>query len=80
MSRRLNTELKIRSTCVQQTTGNCSIIKNIFHKNNMIIVLESGVAENQIEEIIRVLHDHKFDVHRSAGVQHIVLGAIGRSS
>jgi len=43
----------------------------------MIIVLESGVAENQIEEIIRVLHDHKFDVHRSAGVQHIVLGAIG---
>jgi 3-deoxy-7-phosphoheptulonate synthase len=43
----------------------------------MIVVLESGVAEKQIEEIIRVLHDHKFDVHRSTGVQHIVLGAIG---
>jgi 3-deoxy-7-phosphoheptulonate synthase len=43
----------------------------------MIVVLESGVVEKQIEEIIRVLRDHKFDVHRSAGVQHIVLGAIG---
>ena len=43
----------------------------------MIVVLEFGVAEKQIEEIIRVLHDHKFDVHRSTGVQHIVLGAIG---
>ena len=43
----------------------------------MIVVLESGIAETQIEEIIRVLHDHKFDVHRSTGVQHIVLGAIG---
>jgi 3-deoxy-7-phosphoheptulonate synthase len=43
----------------------------------MIVVLESGIAEKQIEEIIRVLHDHEFDVHRSTGVQHIVLGAIG---
>ncbi len=43
----------------------------------MIVVLESGIAETQIEEIIRVLHDHKFDVHRSTGVQHTVLGAIG---
>jgi phospho-2-dehydro-3-deoxyheptonate aldolase len=43
----------------------------------MIVVLESGIAEEQIEEIISVLHDHKFDVHRSIGVQHIVLGAIG---
>ena len=43
----------------------------------MIVVLESGIAEKQIEEIIRVLHDHKFDVHRSTGVQHTVLGAIG---
>jgi 3-deoxy-7-phosphoheptulonate synthase len=43
----------------------------------MIIVLETGVADKQIEEIIRVLHDHGFDVHRSTGVQHTVLGAIG---
>jgi 3-deoxy-7-phosphoheptulonate synthase len=43
----------------------------------MIVVLESGIAEKQIEEIIRILHDHEFDVHRSTGVQHIVLGAIG---
>jgi len=43
----------------------------------MIVVLETGTAEKQIEEIIRVLHDHGFDVHRSTGVQHTVLGAIG---
>jgi len=43
----------------------------------MIVVLESGIAEKQIEDIIRVLHDHGFDVHRSTGMQHTVLGAIG---
>jgi len=43
----------------------------------MIVVLETGIAEKQIEDIIRVLHDHGFDVHRSTGVQHTVLGAIG---
>ncbi len=43
----------------------------------MVVVLEAGTAEKQIEEIIRVLHDHGFDVHRSTGVQHTVLGAIG---
>jgi len=39
----------------------------------MIVVLETGTTEKQIEEIIRVLHDHGFDVHRSTGVQHTVL-------
>jgi 3-deoxy-7-phosphoheptulonate synthase len=43
----------------------------------MIVVLETGTTEKQIEEIIRILHDHGFDVHRSTGVQHTVLGAIG---
>ncbi len=43
----------------------------------MVVVTEPGVSENQIEEIIRVLHEHGFDVHRSTGVQQTVLGAIG---
>jgi len=43
----------------------------------MIVVLETGTTEKQVEEIIRVLHEHGFDVHRSTGVQHTVLGAIG---
>jgi 3-deoxy-7-phosphoheptulonate synthase len=43
----------------------------------MIIVLEPEIAENQIEEITRVLKDHGFDVHKSTGVQRTVLGAIG---
>jgi 3-deoxy-7-phosphoheptulonate synthase len=43
----------------------------------MVVVLESGTSEKQIEEIIRILHDHGFDVHRSTGIQRTVLGAIG---
>lgn len=43
----------------------------------MVIVTEAGVSEKQIEEIIRILNEHGFDVHRSTGVQHTVLGAIG---
>jgi len=43
----------------------------------MIVVLETGTTEKKIEEIIRILHDHGFDVHRSTGVEHTVLGAIG---
>ena len=43
----------------------------------MVVVTEPGVTEKQIEEIIRVLHEHGFDVHRSTGIQQTVLGAIG---
>jgi 3-deoxy-7-phosphoheptulonate synthase len=43
----------------------------------MVVVLETGATEKQIEEVVRVLRDHGFDIHRSAGVQHTVLGAIG---
>ncbi len=43
----------------------------------MVIILEQGATEKQIEDIIRVLHDHGFDVHRSTGVERTVLGAIG---
>ncbi len=43
----------------------------------MVVVTEPGATEKQIEEIIRVLNEHGFDVHRSTGVQQTVLGAIG---
>ncbi|HLF20737.1 MAG TPA: 3-deoxy-7-phosphoheptulonate synthase [Bacteroidota bacterium] len=43
----------------------------------MVVVTEAGATEKQIENIIKVLHEHGFDVHRSTGVQHTVLGAIG---
>ena len=43
----------------------------------MVVVTEPGIPEKQIEEIIRALHEHGFDVHRSTGVQQTVLGAIG---
>jgi 3-deoxy-7-phosphoheptulonate synthase len=43
----------------------------------MVVVTEPGASEKQVEEIIRVLHEHGFDVHRSTGMQQTVLGAIG---
>lgn len=43
----------------------------------MVVVTEPGATEKQIEEIIRVLNEHGFGVHRSTGVQQTVLGAIG---
>ncbi|MGB2868360.1 MAG: 3-deoxy-7-phosphoheptulonate synthase [Bacteroidota bacterium] len=43
----------------------------------MVIVTEVGATEKQIENIIKVLHEYGFDIHRSTGVQHTVIGAIG---
>ncbi len=43
----------------------------------MVVVIEKGTTEKEIENVIKILHDLGFDVHRSTGVQQTVLGAIG---
>ncbi|MCK9409022.1 MAG: 3-deoxy-7-phosphoheptulonate synthase, partial [Bacteroidetes bacterium] len=43
----------------------------------MVVVVEQKATEQQIEGIIKILHDFGFDVHRSTGVNQTVLGAIG---
>lgn len=43
----------------------------------MVVVMEVGADESQIESIIATLNDHGFDVHRSSGSQRTVLGAVG---
>ena len=43
----------------------------------MIIVLEKGVRDEQVEEIIKQVEDYGFSIHRSTGEEQIVLGAIG---
>lgn len=43
----------------------------------MVVVVEPDATENQIENVIKVLYEHGFDVHRSTGVRQTVLGAIG---
>ena len=43
----------------------------------MVVVMEPGASESQVEEVIDQLNDHGFDVHRSSGVNQTVLGAIG---
>ncbi len=43
----------------------------------MIIVLEKGVRDEQVEKIIKQVEDYGFSIHRSTGEEQIVLGAIG---
>lgn len=43
----------------------------------MIIVMEQGAGEEQIERVIEKLVNLGFSVHRSSGVVHTVLGGVG---
>ena len=43
----------------------------------MVVVLEKNVSDKQIENIIKHLENFGFAVHKSTGVEQIVLGAIG---
>ncbi len=43
----------------------------------MVIVLEKNITEDKIEKIIKHLEEFEFSVHKSTGVEQIVLGAIG---
>jgi len=43
----------------------------------MVVVMDIGAGEAQIEAVIATLNDHGFDVHRSSGSQRTVLGAVG---
>ncbi len=43
----------------------------------MVIVLEKNVNDTQMENVIKHLEDFGFAVHKSTGIEQIVLGAIG---
>jgi 3-deoxy-7-phosphoheptulonate synthase len=43
----------------------------------MVIVMERGASEAQIQRVIETLVGVGYDVHRSTGVDHVVLGAVG---
>ena len=43
----------------------------------MVVVLEKNANDKQIENVIKHLEDFGFAVHKSTGVEQIVLGAIG---
>lgn len=43
----------------------------------VVVVLEKNIDEKLIEDIIKHLEDYGFAVHKSTGVEQIVLGAIG---
>ncbi len=43
----------------------------------MIIVMEQSASEEQVEKVIETLVEVGYDVHRSTGVSHTVLGAVG---
>lgn len=43
----------------------------------MLVVMQAGASEAQIQKIIERLVEDGFDVHRSTGVIHTVLGGVG---
>jgi 3-deoxy-7-phosphoheptulonate synthase len=43
----------------------------------MVIVMEQTASEEQIQKVIEALVEAGYDVHRSSGVTHTVLGAVG---
>ena len=43
----------------------------------MVIVMEQAATEEQIQKVIETLVEVGYDVHRSTGVTHTVLGAVG---
>src|SRR5438046_546851 len=43
----------------------------------MVIVMQEGASDVQIQNVIDKLIAHGFDVHRSTGASHTVLGAVG---
>jgi 3-deoxy-7-phosphoheptulonate synthase len=43
----------------------------------MLVVMQQGATEEQIDAVIERLTDLGFDVHRSTGVVHTVLGGVG---
>jgi 3-deoxy-7-phosphoheptulonate synthase len=43
----------------------------------MLIVMEEGATEAQIQAVIDRLVEHNFTVHRSTGIVHTILGGVG---
>ena len=43
----------------------------------MIIVMEEGALENQIQRVVEKLVNLGFDIHRSTGMTRTVLGVVG---
>jgi 3-deoxy-7-phosphoheptulonate synthase len=43
----------------------------------MVVVMQEGATEEAIQNVINKLMNMGFDIHRSTGAQHTVLGAVG---
>ena len=43
----------------------------------MVVVMQEGAQEEQIQNVIDRLVSIGFDVHRSTGATHTLLGAVG---
>jgi 3-deoxy-7-phosphoheptulonate synthase len=43
----------------------------------MVVVMQEGATEEQIQRVINKLMNMGFDIHRSTGARHTVLGAVG---
>jgi 3-deoxy-7-phosphoheptulonate synthase len=50
---------------------------SFFKEETMVVVMEPDAREEQVQNVITHLKDLGFEIHRSDGVTHTILGAIG---
>jgi len=43
----------------------------------MVVVMEPKVSEDLIQNVVKRLKEMGFEIHRSDGVTHTIIGAIG---
>ena len=43
----------------------------------MVVVMQEGASETQIQKVVERLVELGFDIHRSTGVTRTVLGVVG---
>ena len=43
----------------------------------MIVILEQGISDHNLENVIKHLEDYGFIVNKSVGEERVILGAIG---
>ena len=43
----------------------------------MIVVMERGASDRQVDEVVKRLKEFGFDIHLSRGVERTIIGAIG---
>src|SRR4029078_672672 len=69
---------KVCSGCSSESSTNAAASSGTNRRSrNMVVVMQEGAQEEQIQKVIDRLVQIGFDVHRSTGTTCTVLGVVG---